>query len=142
MVNKKILLIFAIAILAVGIVGSVCAADGTTETIRGIDFNIPSDFEKSDLSVQNNTTSIATTDICIYSDSNGDVYSIMVLEYKNSPEGILKEGEDGKKTTIKNIDGYLGEDRLGDLVFKYIDGNCLVEVSAPTQDKIEQIIIG
>lgn len=143
MVNKKILLVFAIAILAVGMVSCASAADGTIENIRGIDFNIPSDFVKSDLSVQDNETNIATTDICLYTDSNNDIYSIMVIEYKSAPsDSLLKEGEDGEKTTIKNIDGYIGPDSFGDLVFKYLDGNCLVEVSAPTQDKIEEILIG
>ena len=141
MENRKILFILAIAIVAVGVLGFVSAAEGTTENIRGIDFNIPSDFVKSNYSDQNNESNIATTDICIYSDSRGDVYSIMVMEYKSSPDGLLNEKDDGNKTTIKNIDGYLTKESNGDLVFKYIKGKCLVEVSAPTKDKIEEMII-
>ncbi len=143
---KKILIIALIALIAIVLVGSVQAqSDVTKTTIRGIDFNVPNDFEVYSCDLDSvSDTGLSTTDTYIYKDSNNDISSIMVIEFNdaNGLDHLLNEQDDGEKTTINGHEGYLSDDDVtGGVLFKYIDGKCLVEVSAQSMTQLEKIII-
>ena len=141
MKHKRILTIIIIMLLAFVIVGSVQAeTNGSKTTIRGVDFNIPDGFEKSDASTENefDPSTNSTTDIIVFT-NDGKAMSITVMEFNETvPDDMLKDS--GNSTTIKDVNGSLKEDD-GGYTFSFIDGKCFVMVHAPDKEVIESFIV-
>lgn len=137
---KKILTILLIVFLAMVIVGTVQAeSNGTKTTIRGIDFNIPDGFEKSNYSVEGNVSNStdSVTDILIYTGDNGTI-SITVIEFKSPVSQSLLE-DSGDNITIKNVTGCF-KDNKKDCDFKFIDGNRFVTINGDNKELVESVI--
>ena len=140
--NRKFLAILLIAAMLFVIMGSAQAESGVTKiTIRGVDFNLPDEFEESDFSIKDDfdEDSNSTTDIMIYS-SDDCTISITVIEFDDDvDDSIISDW--GEKTTIKGITGYLNQTDDGSYDFSYVKDNHSVSINGPDKEFIEGLII-
>ena len=141
---NKILVLAMIAVLAIVLVGSVSAqSNGTKETIRGVDFNIPAGFTETDGSVHDNVTHSgsvkATTDMVFYK-NDSTIVGILVVEFDTKVNESVIE-EDGVKTDINGVSGYLNQTDDGYYSFEFIKDTKIITIMSPTKELIEEVVV-
>ena len=156
--NKKILLVFVVLFVAALSISSVSALDlgflsgddssngSTTETIFGIDFNIPDTVtEDEDYAINNETTADSgitfTVEGKTFMDDDDNIMVILVSEYEDlevTDEFIAALGGDEK--TINGVDGYINHNDTF-YTFSYPKDGKLVVFSTNNDEKIADFII-
>ena len=141
---NKILVLAMIAVLAIVLVGSVSAqSNGTKETIRGVDFNIPAGFTETDGSVHDNVTHSgsvkATTDMVFYKNDT-ELFSIMVIEFNSKAEESLIN-DTGEKTDINGVTGYMSKTDEGYYNFQFVKDNSTVSILSTSEDLIKKNVV-
>ena len=140
---NKFLVLAMIAVLAVFVVGSVYAADATKEKIRGIEFNIPAGFEETGTPMHDNVSQSgsvkATTDMVFYKNDT-QLFSIMVIEF-NSPAEESLVSDEGQKTDINGVTGYMSQTEDGYYNFNFVRGNSTISILSTSEDLIKEIVV-
>ena len=151
--NKKILLLASIVVLAVVAIGSVSAFDlgsltggdeGTTVTIGGEEFTIPAGYEENtDLAVDDNVTEYSTFTSTLNEkvfDKGDDFIIIMVSEYDGTDvDDDLINFLHGESKKINDIEGFQQNDDTT-FSFSYGKDNKVITVSATQEEVLNQII--
>ena len=153
--NKKILAIFALLIVAAGM-SAVSAFDlgdifgggeNQTATVGGVDFNIPAGYENDTQAVNSQFTKLFKdagykVDAAGYAkDSTGVVIAVVdYSDYEISDEEIEQEFIGGNTTTINNITSTSSiED--GAYVFSFAKDNKFVVISTDSEQTVSEFLI-
>lgn len=133
--NKKIVVISLLFVLAIIAVGAVCASDNNKVTVNGKDFNIPDGYKVDDSPSSSNSTSSSQT--AVLKNTAGEKITI---EVKRSFTDTSKPV--GETTTIDDKEGvlrsYTGE-HSGQASFTYNDDGFKITIKGDAS-LIEEVI--
>ena len=127
--DKKVLIAFALMIVAVATIGFVAATQ--TVSVAGIDYTLPDGYAPDE------STGTSSEGMGIYYGDNG-VILIMVTDDEAALTDVQTNSSYHEKT-ISNQTGYLYNDD-GSVMFAYQKGSDIVFIGAPDEATVETLL--